>query len=187
MKELFQLLPELNRRLFQRVLEFFAHVGEEAENNVSLSYLSYLLGPILFYDRVEGDEEDGEQVQLQYDGEIVFDMLMQLFQFHSQLFPTPLKEQTHWDTSRKSDLESRRNSSAELGDTETSKQKEEKLEGTGETSKPLTTGTTPQRRRKRDVLKGLSIAKLKKQYNGELEELPPSINAIPVNYTVPAR
>jgi len=59
MKNLFSLLPELNRRLFSAILDFFDKVGNEEENNVSHSYLSYLLGPLLFYDRIDGEEEEG--------------------------------------------------------------------------------------------------------------------------------
>lgn len=199
MKELFNLLPEMNKRLFQRVIEFFDVVGNTEGNNISHSYLAYLLGPILFYDRMEGDEEDGEEISLIYNGEVVYELLMELFQFHSELFPVPLTEQENWDASRKSDLDTRRNSSSddsvyasqilpELSSEEKKEETEEETLNSPAVTFPSSTNAkkSPQKKRKRDFWKGISMGKIGKQYNVSLAERPPP-NTMAVNYVLPSQ
>lgn len=172
MKDLFKLLPELNRRLFQRILEFFNRVGETEENNISKSYLAYLLGPILFYDRVPGDEEEGEPVKLQYNAEIVYDLLMQLFDYTNEIFPVPLAELPDWKNSRKSDSE-RRNSTSHDGSINSIP---EPNSDASQLQKPKENISKTSPRSKLDVIKG-------KFTKSELPETAP-VGTMPVNYVV---
>ena len=197
MRKLFNTLPEMNKRLLLRCLQFFSRVGENDTNETSLSYLSYLLGPLFFYDQVDAEEEDGEEAQIYYNKDLVYDLMMQLFQSHAEICSTPLEELPHWKKSRDMDSLSRlkkdkkKESSGSDNvvlpsyDPPTEDELKQEVKAEEEVIPVSSPGTAAAVKRKKGVIGTLKLSKLKQQYLGELPDTPPP-GTTPVNYVMPA-
>jgi len=200
MRKLFNTLPEMNKRLLIRCLQFFSLVGENDVNETSLSYLAYLLGPLFFYDQTDAEEEDGDEPQIYYNKDLVYDLMMQLFQYHQEICPTPLEELPHWKKSRDMDSISRLKkgkdrdrvgSPSPAGNvvlpsyeppTDDELQQETKAE---QEVIPPSSPNAAAVKRKKGVIGTLKLSKLKQQYLGELPDTPPP-GTTPANYVMPA-
>ena len=202
MQRLFDTLPEMNKRLFIRSLQFFDRVGAEEANQVSHSYLAYLLGPLFFYDQAE----EGEDNQIRYDSQVVYDLFMQLLLNHKELFPIPLEQMPPWKSQRDLDSVSRTKKNPKQGSGKSQlpsfvpPSDEEELspltnasmhgEETIPPASPLMASPNTLKKKKKRGLAGsvidtLKISKIKQQYLGELPETAPP-NTMPANYVMPA-
>ena len=199
MQALFHCLPELNRRLFIRILAFFELVASTESNEVSREYLVYLLGPLLFYGQSDAIPEDGKKKKLKFDSDIVCDLLTMLLKCNKELFPTALTDLPPWESTRKKDSDLRASQSAELipeipdisetteivsEEESTPDSSEIKPNEKEEVMEDVETPLVVKRKRKRDVFKS-SFLNLTKKYKSELEVTPPP-NTQPVNYYIPA-
>jgi len=176
MRSLFHCLPELNRRLFIRILQFFELVAITENNQVSREYLVNLLGPLCFYGQSDEKEEEGKKKKLKYNTEVVPDMLNQLLFLHQEVFPLKLEDLPPWETTR-AEYSNIRKSQSELPiDDNNTVPSSPDINGDKTTVKEKTKGAWK-------TLRG-NINQITRRYRNELEDTPPP-NTFPVNYVTP--